>query len=575
MAIIFMDEENENNNTNLREITKKRIESLREISESMTRSMRDEIQKWDNISKKCDNETLNDFMFNGEEEIEPGMVQIGDNGITSGSNVLNPENVTRVNLNALPQNTVGNDNNTFPAMNNRYQPQQQYINTAPMYNNQVYPNYYNNQGMYYQPQQMNTTPMYGNTNQGNIYYQPQQQYNNTAPMYGGYYNNQGMYYQPQQQYVSTEYQKMVAEEQKRAASMAALNEKLTMDILHVDEKDYDKESVHRQIDIKYGICEDITKEEADIKKWTDYFTAIQQRNIHQNNIDLSLRGYIYDSEGKRSIKTSFRGGFELDGVFHQTTPDLDEYELVFTRQDDDKYMNDLRHWNDPYIREQNYREYWRRVFYNGMNSKYNDYTYEELMDGAIGDYYMDSYGRQKSKEFNARLKWASGNLWDTEQFKKILNCDPNYKNMSHVFYSNYDLAAYIHAANITKTPEELMNDEALNNKLREDYETRREAFLARARSKNLYANKSFGSHFRPDFNGHVPLSEMTVDEANDIIAQPTIQNSTVTVIDNPTPIDPRIPVSKRVIETGVLTDEELREFAMVTPTTEEEILAQY
>lgn len=547
MAIIFMDE-NENNNTNLREITKKRIESLREISESMTQSMRDEIQKWDNISKKCDNETLNDFMFNGEEEIEPGMVQIGDNGIVNGSNVLNPENVTRVNLNALPQNTVGNDNNTFPAMNNRYQPQQQYINTA---------------------------PMYGNTNQGNIYYQPPQQYNNTAPMYGGYYNNQGMYYQPQQQYVSTEYQKMVAEEQKRAASMAALNEKLTMDILHVDEKDYDKESVHRQIDIKYGICEDITEEEANIKKWTDYFIAIQQRNIHQNNIDLSLRGYIYDSEGKRSIKTSFRGGFELDGVFHQTTPDLDEYELVFTRQDDDKYMNDLRHWNDPYIRDQNYREYWRRVFYNGMNSKYNDYTYEELMDGAIGDYYMDSYGRQKSKEFNARLKWASGNLWDTKQFKKILNCDPNYKNMSHVFYSNYDLAAYIHAANITKTPEELMNDEALNNKLREDYETRREAFLARARSKNLYANKSFGSHFRPDFNGHVPLSEMTVDEANDIIAQPTIKNSTVTVIDNPTPIDPRIPVSKRVIETGVLTDEELREFAMVTPTTEEEILAQY
>ena len=547
MAIIFIDENENNTKTDLREITKKRIESLREISESMTQSMRDEIQKWDNISKKCDNGTLNDFMYG--EEIEPGMVQIGDNGIASGSNVLNPENVTRVNLNALPQNTVGNDNNIFPAMNNRYQPQQQYINTAPMYNNQVYPNYYNN-------------------------YQPQQ-YNNTAPMYGGYYNNQGMYYQPQQQYVSTEYQKMVAEEQKRAASMAALNEKLTMDILHIDEKDYDKESVHRQIDIKYGICEDITKEEADIKKWTDYFTAIQQRNIHQNNIDLSLRGYIYDSEGKRSIKTSFRGGFELDGVFHQTTPDLDEYELVFTRQDDDKYMNDLRHWDDPYIMEQNYREYWRRVFYNGMNNKYNDYTYEELMNGAIGDYYMDSYGRQKSKEFNARLKWASGNLWDTNQFKKILNCDPNYKNMSHVFYSNYDLAAYIHAANITKTPEELMNDEALNNKLREDYETRREAFLARARSKNLYANKSFGSHFRPDFNGHVPLSEMTVDEANDIIAQPTIKNSTVTVIDNPTPIDPRIPVSKRVIETGVLTDEELREFAMVTPTTEEEILAQY
>lgn len=478
--------------------TEERIRRLRQFSESQTQNLSNQIAE---IDKAIDNGELPPG-FPADPEVE-NMIQY--NG--SGNNIIgsNVTNIQPQRYSDMPQNSYNDSINTYSSI----------INTAPNYNNFYQQNSYND-GYY--------NGYYSNNSSSSNYY-------------SGYYNDETMV--------------MIEEEQYKANMQLAERAKFYTKLYNQNNPNFDYEEYSRQVDLYYN-----NYKSAEIRKWTRIFKTYYDnaQKVRQQKEMVSTTGYFYDERGYREEKTSVRfaklcddGHYEI--LSPQNGPDGYRIE-TYSRREDEMRIYNRSHFYDPYIaslqRSQIIGDAMSQMY--EKNKKYNEYTLDELYDGKLREYYYETVVKDSSAIVRAKLNASN---WDKRRFDQLLNGQATYRNASTAFFSSYGMADYIHSLNLSKTPEELNLDQQLANKLKSEYDARRSYFMSRVHNKNVKTDMSAGARQR-DVISHDFILDKTLDDY-----QKLTPNAQVEVIETPIMVG-GIPVKRRVIETGVMSDDETK-----------------
>ena len=506
-----------------------RIARLRATSEAQTENLRQQCVEIDNRIAHGD---IPPCVLE-DPELANMTQYAGDGSVITGANVSQFQQ-TPQNYSSMPQNAYSPQvfrgyvaDYGVPMVNTMYQPQYgaNIINTAPAYNQ-----------YYQQPIQYN----YRTT-----YYQPNNYY------YGG-----GIY---SPYMMDPELVKEIEEMKLRQAKTNATLSKFFKRFANLENPEYDEKAEAeycRQVDNLYGF-----EENDDVRHWVNLFNTFIQRNKQSSQMDLIQRGQVYDQKGMRQTKINIRVGLsDENGEYHSMSPQNgpEGFRIVeYSRQDDEAILRNMAHFWDPYIIADNIRNRWIQCVeqIRRKTNKFNKYSFEELIhEGRMKEYYYETIVVDDSKRIEAKMR---GRNWDRERFDRILNAHPCYQNASTAFFTNYDTAKYFHALNLSKTPDELNLDKEIEDKLKKEYLDRRSIFMNRVLNGNVRANMAAGARQR-EVIGHDSIMDMTLDDI-----QKTSPNN-IQVIDTPMTIC-GIPVNRRVIETGTMTDDELKSHEASVP----------
>ena len=561
-----------------RPLSDKCQERIQRLKQESIRFMPDLIKQCEQIDQIIDSGDYSKIPFVLEDPIEADMTQYSGDGIIKGSNVNQFHNQP-IKYSDMPQNSITTPVYKANVVDMSREYGGYYMSKPMMYNSAQFTQPRYNQQQFYQGTNLNTTsnmvnttpwynspqnftPQYGNETQQSMYYRPMNY--NTNPNFT--YNNNPAY---------QEYFEEIEEQRRKQIQTQAFLMKFFHRVGNVDNPAYtdeEDEKYCRNVDRSFGIGTDSKAESLYIRINAKVQEYIRKKR-EQYKQDILLRGHEYDEDGIRREKVTLRTGITVNGVYYPMSPKNgpEGYRIVeYTRRDDEIIRRNHDHFYDIYIRMNELRT----KFYKAVEQvkkitgdKYHKYSYEELMyDGHMKDYYYETVVKEDSQKIMSKLR---GVEWDRERFDMLLDADTGYRGMSTAFYPSYEDAKFFHAMNLSKTPEELELDKDIKNRLKTEYDKRREIFVGRVKRRNVRCDMSVGARQR-EVISHDNILDMSLDQLMEGIETPseTSVEKHVEVINNPMSIC-GIPVSKRTIETGVLTDEEL-EYERNKPAMQED-----
>ena len=83
--------------------------------------------------------------------------------------------------------------------------------------------------------------------------------------------------------------------------------------------------------------------------------------------------------------------------------------------------------------------------------------------------------------------------------RECCHCDLDYANRSDFFSLSYDFERDLHYKKLISTPEEMQNDPRVHDKLKQEYEIKRNMFMNKVNSGDLRCDMQTDAHFRPTF----------------------------------------------------------------------------
>lgn len=516
-----------------------------------------------------------------------GMIQYGSNGVIKGSQVSES---TPINYQQQPQNSyydaqrISVDNQMYNMYHQQPQQPIYYQQPQPQYN---YNGYYN--------QTMPRAPIYNN-HQG--YYSPynQMQYNSYQQQYTPMRFNNPYGLDPRdydsEEEMNKEFEKLENKRRKHCESDVALamffrdfSEQAGAEFAESREEYYNK------IQDAYGYKTFEEMEEEKNRKAKEYREQMMMNKPSR-----------YDERGFREFKCGLvvalheedENGNENVRVMSKPVNPETGYKTILISRNDDEVLNfNSQHFWDPYIKRDNYIA----NFYGAINNrvkeykqKYDSYTWEELTgpDAKMSDYYYDIVVKEDSNKIRAQMmkgRWTNGtsylnNFWNSGTSTAI-----NLNNMSNAFRTDYELAKQIHCANLSKTPEEIELDQRIMNSLTRDYDKKRAIFVNKMIEGRSRCNMAAGAS-QKEVIAAPNINEIMDEEAASYLAELDEQERrkqdekyqaflrqdnldptggyivSKKEIKNPGNIPgTNIPIQKRTIYSGVMTDEEAkREF---------------
>lgn len=539
-------------------------------------------------------------MMNHDPEMS-GMTQYSSNGTISGANVPTGNNQTAYYQQMQNSYNYQSQNaNVDYSMYNMYnqtqqsyqQPQQQ-----PIYYQQ--PQQQQNQYPYgsYYSQASNTSNIintgsnyYTNTNT-NYYQQPQMRQYNT----GGYVNNYNSYYNnpygldprdfDSDEDMAKEYNRL-EEERKRYCDGQVALAMYFRDFAEVAGATFeeDRDTYESKIRGSFGYK---TIAQMKIEKDENNKKAMESRN---SNSSYS----VYNERGYREHKSKMEVGIiDKDGKYKVMSkpvdPETGYRTTIFTRKDDEVIEFNKQHFWDVYNKEAT----WYANFVYAINNRVKEFkskfpdslTWDQLVgpECKMADYYDEVVTKEDSAHFKVSLlrgRWSNGSTYNNNFYHSGMDNRICLDNMSNTFRLDYGLAKQIHAANLSKTPDEIELSNVLNNSLQRDYDQKRAIFVNKMISGNARTNMAAGATQRevisaPDINAMVNaeasayLAQCEKDEEEkrkallrDDNLDPTGGHiMSVTEIENPGFIPgTNFPIAKRTITTGVMSDDELDQY---------------
>lgn len=512
-----------------------------------------------------------------------GMIQYGSKGVIKGSQAPQP---TPVNYNQQPQNgyydaqRISVDNQMYNMYHQQPQQPIYYQQPIPQYN---YNGYYN--------QMAPRTPIYNNQ-QG--YYNPynQMQYNQqqyTPMRFNNPYGLDPRDYDSEEE-MNKEFEKLETKRRKHCESNVALamffrdfSEQAGAEFAESREEYYNK------IQDAYGYK---TFEEMEEEK-------TRKAKEHREQMMKNGRTSRYDERGFREFKCGLvvalheedeNGNENVRVMSKPVNPETGYRTTLISRNDDEVINFNSQHFWDPYIKRDNYIA----NFYGAINNrvkeyskKYDSYTWEELTgpEAKMSDYYYDIVVKEDSNKIRAQMmkgRWSNGtsylnNFWNSGTSTAI-----NLNNMSNTFRTDYELAKQIHCANLSKTPEEIELDQRLMNSLTKDYDKKRAIFVNKMLAGRSRCNMAAGASQKeviaaPNINDIMDaeaasyLAELDEQEKRKqeekyqaLMRQDNLDPTGGHIVSKKEIMNPgiipgtNVPIKKRTVYTGVMTDEEAR-----------------
>ena len=514
-----------------------------------------------------------------------GMIQYGSNGVIRGSQAPQP---TPVNYNQQPQNgyydaqRISVDNQMYNMYHQQPQQPIYYQQPIPQYN---YNGYYN--------QMTPRAPIYNNQ-QG--YYNPynQMQYNHYQQQYTPMRFNNPYGLDPRdydsEEEMNKEFEKLETKRRKHCESNVALamffrdfSEQAGAEFAESREEYYNK------IQDAYGYK---TFEEMEEEK-------TRKAKEHREQMMKNGRTSRYDERGFREFKCGLvvalheedeNGNENVRVMSKPVNPETGYRTTLISRNDDEVLNFNSQHFWDPYIKRDNYIA----NFYGAINNrvkeyskKYDSYTWEELTgpEAKMSDYYYDIVVKEDSNKIRAQMmkgRWSNGtsylnNFWNSGTSTAI-----NLNNMSNTFRTDYELAKQIHCANLSKTPEEIELDQRLMNSLTKDYDKKRAIFVNKMLAGRSRCNMAAGASQKeviaaPNINDIMDaeaasyLAELDEQEKRKqeekyqaLMRQDNLDPTGGHIVSKKEIMNPgiisgtNVPIQKRTVYTGVMTDEEAR-----------------
>lgn len=514
-----------------------------------------------------------------------GMIQYGSNGVIRGSQA--PESAP-VNYNQQPQNgyydaqRISVDNQMYNMYHQQPQQPIYYQQPRPQYN---YNGYYN--------QTIPRAPIYNN-HQG--YYNPynQMQYNPYQQQYIPMRFNNPYGLDPRdydsEEEMNKEFEKLETKRRKHCESDVALamffrdfSEQAGAEFAESREEYYNK------IQDAYGYKTFEEMEEEKNRKAKEYREQMMKNGKTSR----------YDERGFREFKCGLvvalheedeNGNENVRVMSKPVNPETGYRTTLISRNDDEVLNFNSQHFWDPYIKRDNYIA----NFYGAINNrvkeyskKYDSYTWEELTgpEAKMSDYYYDIVVKEDSNKIRAQMmkgRWSNGtsylnNFWNSGTSTAI-----NLNNMSNTFRTDYELAKQIHCANLSKTPEEIELDQRLMNSLTKDYDKKRAIFVNKMLAGRSRCNMAAGASQKeviaaPNINDIMDaeaasyLAELDEQEKRKqeekyqaLMRQDNLDPTGGHIVSKKEIMNPgtipgtNVPIQKRTVYTGVMTDEEAR-----------------
>ena len=320
---------------------------------------------------------------------------------------------------------------------------------------------------------------------------------------------------------------------------------------------------------------------------------------HREQMMKNGRTSRYDERGFREFKCGLvvalheedeNGNENVRVMSKPVNPETGYRTTLISRNDDEVLNFNSQHFWDPYIKRDNYIA----NFYGAINNrvkeyskKYDSYTWEELTgpEAKMTDYYYDIVVKEDSNKIRAQMmkgRWSNGtsylnNFWNSGTSTAI-----NLNNMSNTFRTDYELAKQIHCANLSKTPEEIELDQRLMNSLTKDYDKKRAIFVNKMLAGRSRCNMAAGASQKeviaaPNINDIMDaeaasyLAELDEQEKRKqeekyqaLMRQDNLDPTGGHIVSKKEIMNPgvipgtNVPIQKRTVYTGVMTDEEAR-----------------
>ena len=564
-------------NEDRRRRNQERIANLMKVSEESVAETQQILDRVDNGLITEEERMIYDPELNG-------MIQYGSNGVIRGSQAPEP---TPVNYNQQPQNgyndvqRISVDNQMY----NMYHQQQQ-----PIYYQQPQPQY--NYNGYYN-QTVPRAPIYNNQR----YYNPynQAQYNPYQQQYNPVRFNNPYGLDPRDYDSEEEMNKEFEKLEDKRRRQCDTNVGLAMFFRDFSEQAgaefaESREEYLNKVQEAYGYKTFEEMEEERTRKSKEH----REQMIKENR-----RTSRYDERGFREFKCGLvvalheedKNGNETVRVMSKPVNPETGYRTILISRNDDEVLNfSSQHFWDPYIKRDNYINNFYRAINNRVNEykkKYDSYTWEELTgpEAKMSDYYYDIVVKEDSNKIRAQMmkgRWSNGSSYLNNFWNSGTSTAINMNNMSNAFRTDYEIAKQIHCANLSKTPEEIELDQRLMNSLTRDYDQKRAIFVSKMKAGRSRCDMAAGARqteviAAPNINDIMEaeaasyLTELDEQEKRkqeekyqNLMKQDNLDPTGGHIISKKEIMNPgnipgtNVPIQKRTIYSGVMTDEEAR-----------------
>lgn len=449
-------------------VSEERMNRLRQASEQARKDMEKIEAKINTMSQKEIDDT-EAMMYAMEDPDIEYYTSIGDDGYNQSPNAVD-NSTMKVNYNNMPQNTITYNNN----VSQNIQPN---INT--IYNN------------YHQP-----------------VYPDKYRFYNLNPRY--YFDAKEM----------EDHFEALEAERKRVCDnqlgMAMFSVKLAYTLRH-DAEEYEAGKKQAEDMYKFIPAEEIMKKRREEEQ---KLYAQRQKNPLDNP------NYEYNERGMRKQKEII---FSLDEIDLETG----EVTTVYTNADNvlvdedgtpvsyhsilqDRQeamqtmfinnaiaMSDMRDVQIANILRNNWLQTQQQhAIWKAQGKDVNEEYYKSQVDYKANE--------RRIKRFLSTIGYSKERFEDL--LHKCCNTDLNYNNTTNVFRMSYDMARDLHLANMLKTPEEMAIDKKVTDRLKEEYEIKRNIFINKVHSGNLRCDTSYNGRASKNILPKPNIDQMTLED---------------------------------------------------------------
>lgn len=271
---------------------------------------------------------------------------------------------------------------------------------------------------------------------------------------------------------------------------------------------------------KFKSADDIVKEQIEEQKRMEEEWRKEMEELKEE----SKSSIVYDQYDQNGYR------FERSISFYVTDPETGEEKYygchkdedgqsytIHTMQEDRERQMELMEIQNAIIQDRKFKETFARLFnedYFGNIERWENWKRAGLTYNQACAMYEDQRVDWKRHEnlLNRILQTAS---YSKKSFHEILqqccSCDLDYASRGGFFSLCYDFDRDLHYKKLISTPEEMQNDPQVHEKLRQEYEIKREQFMNKVKSGNLGCEMTQDAHYRPTFS-KPNIDELTLED---------------------------------------------------------------